>query len=113
MLGVMRGCVFVLLTLAAGCASPASPPERRQVPAQTNATNGAALNPFAEQGGDWTRPARDLASSRYSDLDAITAQSVSQLGVKATFSTGVLRGHEAAPIVADGTMFVITPFPNI
>jgi glucose dehydrogenase len=30
-----------------------------------------------------------------------------------TFSTGVLRGHEAAPIVAENTMFVATPFLNI
>ena len=24
----------------------------------------------------------------------------------------MLRGHEAAPIVADGTIYVVTPFPN-
>ena len=28
-------------------------------------------------------------------------------------TTGVLRGHEAAPIVANGTMYVVTPHPNI
>jgi PQQ-dependent dehydrogenase (methanol/ethanol family) len=38
---------------------------------------------------------------------------VKRLGVKATFSTGYLRGHEAAPLVANGTMFVVTPFPNV
>ena len=26
---------------------------------------------------------------------------------------GVLRGQEAAPIVAEDTMFVVTPYPNI
>ena len=30
-----------------------------------------------------------------------------------TFSTGVVRGHEAAPIVADDTMYIVTPYPNI
>src|SRR5205807_723156 len=32
---------------------------------------------------------------------------------KSTFSTGVLHGHEAAPIVVNNTMYVITPYPNI
>src|SRR5205814_4423681 len=30
-----------------------------------------------------------------------------------TFSTGVLRGQEAAPLVVNHTMFVVTPYPNI
>ena len=34
------------------------------------------------------------------------------LRVEFTFSTGVLRGHEAAPIVRGDTMYLITPFPN-
>ena len=29
-----------------------------------------------------------------------------------TFSTGVNRGHEAAPLVVGSTMYVVTPFPN-
>ena len=29
------------------------------------------------------------------------------------FSVGVLRGQEAAPIVAEDRMFVVTPYPNI
>ena len=63
--------------------------------------------------GDWTRPALDLASTRFSPLDRITVESVKQLGVRATFSTGFVRGHEAAPLVANGTMFIVTPFPNV
>jgi lanthanide-dependent methanol dehydrogenase len=30
-----------------------------------------------------------------------------------SFSTGVLHGHEAAPLVVGDTMYVVTPFPNI
>ena len=30
-----------------------------------------------------------------------------------SFSTGVLRGHEGAPLVVGDTMYVHTPFPNI
>jgi glucose dehydrogenase len=30
-----------------------------------------------------------------------------------TFSLGVMRGQEAAPLVVDNTMFIVTPYPNI
>jgi PQQ-dependent dehydrogenase (methanol/ethanol family) len=58
-------------------------------------------------------PARNYASTRYSALDQITTQNVAQLKLAWTFSTGVTRGHEAAPLVVDGTMYVVTPFPNL
>lgn len=29
-----------------------------------------------------------------------------------SFSTGVSRGHEAAPLVVDNTMYIVTPWPN-
>ena len=67
----------------------------------------------ATTSGEWTRPSLDFAGTRFSPLDQITVASVTQLGVAATFSTGFLRGHEAAPLVADNTMFVVTPFPNV
>jgi lanthanide-dependent methanol dehydrogenase len=63
--------------------------------------------------GQWVRPAKDFASTRFSSLTEITPESVRQLGVKATFSTGLVRGHEAAPLVVNNTMYIVTPFPNI
>ena len=55
----------------------------------------------------------DYANTRYSDLAGIDAGNVSRLKVAWTFSTGVLRGHEGAPIVVGNRMFVHTPFPNV
>ena len=57
-------------------------------------------------------PTLDYANTRYSTLDRITAANVGRLAVAWTFSTGVLRGHEGAPLVVDGVMYVHTPFPN-
>jgi lanthanide-dependent methanol dehydrogenase len=57
-------------------------------------------------------PTLDYANTRYSGLDQITAANVGRLQVAWTFSTGVLRGHEGAPLVVDGVMYVHTPFPN-
>ena len=62
---------------------------------------------------DWPRPGKDYASTRFSPLDQITRDSVRQLGVKVTFSTGFVRGHEAAPLVVGSVMYVVTPFPNV
>lgn len=63
--------------------------------------------------GQWVMPAKNYASTRFSALDEINGANVKQLHVVETFSTGVLRGHEAAPLVVGDRMYVITPFPNI
>src|SRR5215218_5208287 len=63
--------------------------------------------------GQWTMPAKNYASTRYSELAEINADNVGKLQVAFTFSTGVNRGQEAAPIVVGGTMYVLTPYPNI
>ena len=63
--------------------------------------------------GEWPMASGDFANTRYSGLGEITADNVGRLEVSWTFSTGVLRGQEAAPIVAGRTMYVVTPFPNV
>ena len=62
--------------------------------------------------GQWVRPAKDFASTRFSTLSEINTTNAHDLRVVSTFSTGFVRGHEAAPIVANGTMYIVTPFPN-
>jgi lanthanide-dependent methanol dehydrogenase len=51
-------------------------------------------------------------NQRYSTLDQIKASNVGKLQVAWTFSTGVLRGHEGAPLVIGDVMYVHAPFPN-
>ncbi len=62
--------------------------------------------------GQWSRPAKDYASSRYSQLSQINATNVGGLRVSFTFSLGVNRGQEAAPLVVNNTMYVVTAYPN-
>ena len=62
--------------------------------------------------GQWVRPAKDYASTRYSSLDQINVNNAKQLKVAWTFSTGMDRGHEAAPLYVNGTLYIITPWPN-
>ena len=57
--------------------------------------------------------ARNHGNTRYSGLRQITAANVGSLKPAWTFSTGVLRGQEAAPLVVGSTMYIVTPFPNV
>jgi len=63
--------------------------------------------------GQWIMPAKNYSSTRFSGLGEINTGNVRQLGVSWTFSTGMVAGHEAAPLVVGNTMFLVTPFPNI
>ncbi len=67
---------------------------------------------LAQDDRQWVMPAKNYASTRYSGLDQITADNVAQLQVAWTFSVGADRGQEAVPLVVDGTMYVVGPFPN-
>jgi PQQ-dependent dehydrogenase (methanol/ethanol family) len=72
------------------------------------ATGAAPL----DDGGQWVMPARDYASTRYSALDQVNRANVKNLKVAFTFSMGVNRGQEAAPLVVGDTMYLIAPYPN-
>jgi len=63
--------------------------------------------------GEWHSQAHDYANTRYSPLDQLTTANVARLKVAWTFSDGTQNGHEAAPLVLDDTMFLVTPFPNL
>ena len=60
----------------------------------------------------YAMPTMDYANTRYSELKQINAGNVGKLQVSWMFSTGVLRGHEGAPLVIGDVMYVHTPFPN-
>ena len=57
-------------------------------------------------------PTKNYAATRYSTLDQINGNTVKNLRVEFTFSTGTTHGEEAAPIVANNTMYIVTPWPN-
>jgi lanthanide-dependent methanol dehydrogenase len=60
----------------------------------------------------WVMPTGNYANQRYSELKQINKDNVKNLRPVWTFSTGVLRGHEGAPLVIGSMMYVHTPFPN-
>jgi PQQ-dependent dehydrogenase (methanol/ethanol family) len=62
--------------------------------------------------GQWVMPAKNYQSTRFSPLNEINANSVKNLKVAWTFSMASDRGEEAAPLVVNNTMYVVSPFPN-
>jgi PQQ-dependent dehydrogenase (methanol/ethanol family) len=62
--------------------------------------------------GQWTMPSKNYASTRFSALTELTPANVRGLVPIFTFSLAVNKGQEAAPIVADNTMYVVTAYPN-
>jgi PQQ-dependent dehydrogenase (methanol/ethanol family) len=62
--------------------------------------------------GQWTSPAGDYANTRYSPLAEINTSNVQNLHVVATASTGIPHGHEGQPLVVNGTLYMVTPYPN-
>jgi len=73
---------------------------------------GAAAPPLPPTPGEWTMPGRTPDLQRYSPLTQITRANVKGMRVAWQFSTGVLRGHEGAPLVVGTVLYVHTPFPN-
>jgi lanthanide-dependent methanol dehydrogenase len=78
----------------------------------TPASANDDLIKMGNDGKQWVMPTGDYANTRYSKLKQITSQNVSKLAPAWTFSTGVLRGHEGAPLVIGDVMYVHAPFPN-
>jgi PQQ-dependent dehydrogenase (methanol/ethanol family) len=70
------------------------------------------LQKLSQNPKEWVMPTGDYANHRYSKLNQINTQNVNKLQVAWTFSTGVLRGHEGAPLVIGNVMYVHGPFPN-
>jgi lanthanide-dependent methanol dehydrogenase len=106
----MVGRVRLALVLAISLTlQPTLPSLAQPTPSQPTAP------PFATVPDDWqwTIPQKNFASTRYSDLSEINTENVKNLQVAFTFSTGVNRGQESAPLVIKSTMYVLSPYPNI
>src|SRR3954465_14360082 len=90
--------------------SPPSTQGPKSGPAPTPPSSAIQNQP---DDGQWLMAAKDYANTRYSGLQEITTENVRNLKLAWSFSTGVLRGQEAAPLVVGSTMYVITPYPNV
>ena len=63
--------------------------------------------------GNWLLYRRTYDGHGFSPLSQINSSNVENLVPVWTFSTGVVEGHEAPPMVNNGVMFVATPFAQV
>jgi alcohol dehydrogenase (cytochrome c) len=109
--------ILLSASIVLACSGQKPSDEGAQKPAAPSMTpiagrsNGGAIAAEAED-GQWVRPAKNYASTRFSGLTEITADNARNLRLAWTFETGILRGQEAAPLVVNNTMYIVTPFPN-
>ena len=95
---------LLLVGLAAFFISGLSPDFARSQPSLPKPPASAAPPDDAQ----WTMPAKNYASTRYSELTEINVENVKNLQVAFTFSTGVNKGQEAAPLIV-GTPCISSP----
>ena len=112
---VLTGFAVLAAAALASCnkhdSNAAQSPQNVAAPNSQHALPPSAASPA--DNGNWEMPGKDYASTRFSALNQITPANVGRLGLAFTFSTATTHGYEAPPLVVDGTMYLITPFPNI
>ncbi|HVV65941.1 MAG TPA: PQQ-dependent dehydrogenase, methanol/ethanol family [Rhizomicrobium sp.] len=70
------------------------------------------LDAMSRDDRNWVMAPKNYSSTRFSGLKQINAGNVGQLKVAWSFSVGSNHGQEAAPLVVDGTMYVVGAYPN-
>lgn len=83
-----------------------------QLGAITPALANQTLVQLSESDQNWVMPGKNYNSDNFSKLGQINSDNVKQLRAAWSFSTGVLNGHEGAPLVVDGKMYIHGAFPN-
>ncbi|MDQ2805189.1 MAG: PQQ-dependent dehydrogenase, methanol/ethanol family [Pseudomonadota bacterium] len=85
-------------------------PAGRQVQNYTPVTQQRLDNP---EPSNWLLYRRTYDGHGFSPLNQINAANVQDLVPVWTYSTGVVEGHEAPPMVNNGVMFVATPYNQV
>ena len=107
---LMRTLLVAGILVATGLTQQPAPPVQAPMPEilkNYSAVTEERLRTPAD--GDWLMIRRSYDGWGYSPLDQITPANVSRLQPAWVFATGVSSGHEAAPVVNNGVMFVSTP----
>ncbi|MEY3666995.1 MAG: hypothetical protein RL572_535 [Pseudomonadota bacterium] len=110
-----------LLLAACGPATETPPPAASTAPAAappvaeaySAAVNTARLVAADSEPGNWMSNGRDYGEQRFSPLDQLTTENVSQLSLAWYADIDTSRGQEATPIVVDGAMYVSTAWSHV
>lgn len=98
------------LAVAIFAAHLPSHPAFAQSAVNGNGNASGDLISLSKDKSQWVMAPHDYANTRFSELNQINAGNVGHLQVAWTFSVGADKGQEAAPLVVDGTMYVVAPY---
>jgi PQQ-dependent dehydrogenase (methanol/ethanol family) len=101
----------IVIVLCSSC-RPGDKPHDQSKVAAPPASSVTPHDTTVADDGQWLMAAKDYANTRYSGLKDITTANVGQLQMAWSFSTGIPHGHEAAPLIVNGVMYLVSPFPN-
>ena len=103
---------IALFVLAGTMAAEQQQPAQPAVPMPPILENYKPVTPDRlkkPEDGNWLTVRRTYDGWGYSPLEQITTKNVEKLFPVWEFSTGMVNGHEAPPIVNNGVMFIATP----
>lgn len=84
------------------------------VPAgRADGIDDARMKAAGTDSANWIIHGRDYTNQRFSPLDQINTGNVKKLAPKWIYQSGVIGTFSATPLVADGVMYVSTPFSNV
>lgn len=70
------------------------------------------LDAMSRDDKQWVMPGKNYSATRFSGLNQINAGNAGELRVAWEFSLGSTHGQEAAPLIVNGTMYVVGAYPN-
>ncbi len=112
----MERTAFVLLALAGmvvanGCGAPLDPSSSPSV--QPPVTDTARIAAADGEPGQWLTHGGTYLEQRFSALDAINKDNVSELGLAWFFDFDTHRGQESTPLMVDGVIYVTSAWSKV
>jgi len=101
----VHGVIVTVLLLAVGT------PALRA--AESKPVDDKRLLEAASDTENWLHQGRTYANERFSPLDQVNRSNVKRLAPAWVHQTGVKATFQTTPVVADGTMYITTPFSNV
>ncbi|MFI4965214.1 MAG: methanol/ethanol family PQQ-dependent dehydrogenase [Caulobacterales bacterium] len=108
----LRPAAILVLAACLGLAGCAKPKPFGNVRTAATGAPVTVTDVKIADDGQWAMPAKTYDAMRYSGLSEINNDNVKGLQPAFSFSLGVNKGQEAAPIVVGSTMYVVTAYPN-
>lgn len=77
------------------------------------ALDDARMKAAASDTDNWLLHGRDYSNQRFSPLESINTANAGKLVPKWIYQTGIAGTFQTTPLVADGVMYLTTPFSNV